>query len=66
MKKEDRFEEVYSQRLGVGSSLQVLVDKETHVQYLFVKEGYGGGLTPLLDSDGQPRLYREMPRLEEE
>ena len=35
---------------------EVLVDRETGVQYLFVKSGYGAGLTPLLDRDGKPMV----------
>ncbi|MBQ8604398.1 MAG: hypothetical protein IJ410_06120 [Oscillospiraceae bacterium] len=31
----------------------ILVDKETGVNYLMVKSGYGAGLTPLLDADGK-------------
>ncbi len=33
---------------------QVIVDKETGVNYLFVTSGYAGGLTPLLDATGKP------------
>ena len=32
----------------------ILVDKETGVNYLYVGNGHGGGLTPLLKSDGTP------------
>ena len=32
----------------------IYVDKETGVNYLFVANGYAGGLTPLLDCDGKP------------
>ena len=32
----------------------VFVDKLTGVNYLFVQNGYAGGLTPLLDADGKP------------
>ena len=32
----------------------VIVDKETGVNYLFVRSGYGAGLCPLLDADGKP------------
>jgi len=32
---------------------QILVDKETGVNYLVWKAGYAGGITPLLDSDGK-------------
>lgn len=50
MAKEKRFEKVYSQDLG---SMQIYVDKETGVNYLFTANGYAGGLTPLLDRDGK-------------
>lgn len=51
MAKEKRFEKVYSQDLG---SMQIYVDKETGVNYLFVSYGNAGGLTPLLDREGKP------------
>ena len=53
-KKEERFEVIFRD----GSSLkdegvrQILVDKETGVNYLCWKSGYGAGITPLLDSEG--------------
>ena len=39
---------------GLLKSATILIDKETGVNYLFVQEGYAGGLTPLLDKDGKP------------
>ncbi len=51
MAKEKRFEKTYSQDLGTTI---IYVDKETGVNYLFVANGYAGGLTPLLDRDGKP------------
>ncbi|MDO4893489.1 MAG: DUF6440 family protein [Eubacteriales bacterium] len=33
-------------------SRTVLVDTETGVNYLFIKSGYSGGLTPLYNADG--------------
>ena len=51
-KKEERFVNVYTQ--GALSSVQILVDKETGVNYLFHQSGYAGGLTPLLKPDGTP------------
>ena len=51
MAKEKRFEKVYSQG---GGSIQIWVDKETGVNYLFHASGYAGGLTVLLDKDGKP------------
>lgn len=53
-KKEDRFEVVFqdgSQLKDAGVRL-ILVDKETGVHYLVWKAGYAGGITPLLDSEG--------------
>lgn len=47
-----------------GSSLtesgqkQILIDKETGVNYLLVKSGYGLGITPLLDKDGKPVISK--------
>ncbi|MBQ4054921.1 MAG: xylan 1,4-beta-xylosidase [Clostridia bacterium] len=51
MSKEKRFEKVYSQ--GVGS-VEIWVDRETGVNYLYRQSGYSGGLTVLLDKDGKP------------
>lgn len=54
-KKENRFETIYTYSTGLGTEyFEVLVDKETGVNYLFRKSGYGGGITPLLDRDGKP------------
>lgn len=50
-RKEERFIKVHSENLG---SEIILVDRETGVNYLFVSQGYAGGLTPLLKPDGTP------------
>lgn len=48
-----RFVKLYKQ----GSSyLEIWVDRETGVQYLYRMNGYSGGFTPLLDRDGKPLL----------
>ena len=52
MAKNDRFEKVYSQ--GALQQMEIWVDKETGVNYLFRASGYAGGLTVLLDRDGKP------------
>lgn len=49
---KERFEKVYVQ--GVLTVTEIWVDKETGVNYLFHKDGYGGGLTALLDAEGKP------------
>lgn len=51
MSNDKRFEKVYSQGLG---STEIWVDKETGVHYLFHTSGNAGGLTVLLDRDGNP------------
>lgn len=35
----------------------IVVDTETNVLYLWVCSGYSGGLTPLLDGDGNMQLW---------
>lgn len=57
MAKYDRFQVVQSQGNSLTSpSIMVLLDTVTGVQYLFVKEGYGGGVCPLLGLDGKPLI----------
>ena len=52
MKKNERFEKVYTQ--GAMNMTEIWVDKETGVNYLFHFSGYAGGLTPLVDAEGKP------------
>ena len=60
-KQEKRFEVtvVEGSQLSESGLMQVIVDKETGVNYLFVKSGFGAGLTPLLDADGKIVVTRE-------
>ena len=51
MAKNNRFEKVYTQGMG---SMEIWVDQETGVNYLYRSTGYSGGLTVLLDKDGKP------------
>lgn len=53
MAKNNRFEKVYSQS-SFANSIQIIVDKETGVNYIYCSSGYGGGLYPLLDREGKP------------
>ena len=54
---DDRFFKFYSQGGGFKSGNQIWVDRETRVQYFWHADGYAGGLTVLLNSDGKPLLY---------
>ncbi len=56
---KDRFDIKDRETLGLITDARVIVDKETGVNYLFVACGYGGGLTPLLDSDGKPIIMKD-------
>ena len=54
-KKEKRFISVYTQSGGFTSpNMQILVDRETGVNYVYAASGYSGGITPLLNRDGTP------------
>ena len=53
-KQDKRFEKVYSQSGMSTGTMEIWVDRETGVNYLFRASGYGGGLTVLLDRDGNP------------
>lgn len=60
-KKKERFIKVLSEKMGFE---QILVDRETGVNYLFVQSGYAGGLTVLLNRDGTP-VITPIPREDE-
>ena len=51
MKKEKRFEVIHEESLGIMKKVFILRDKQTDKQYLFVEDGYAGGLTPLLKKE---------------
>ena len=51
-KTSERFEKIYSQ--GTMNVMEIWVDKETGVNYVFRASGYAGGFTPLLDRGGKP------------
>ncbi len=51
-KNNERFEKIYTQ--GISSVIEIWVDKETGVNYMYRSSGYGGGITPLLDKEGKP------------
>lgn len=48
----DRFVRIYKQ--GMVSVVEIWVDTQTGVNYIWRENGYSGGLTPLLDKDGKP------------
>ena len=42
---------------GMNGYRQIIVDRETGVMYLFVGYSYKGGLTIMVDADGNPLIY---------
>jgi hypothetical protein len=53
--KNDRFETVHSQRLGIFRHMDVIRDKDTGVNYLrtwFINSA--GGVTVIVDKEGKP------------
>ena len=63
-KKDKRFEIVYRQ--GTLDIIEILIDRETGVNYLFRTNGNAGGLTPLLDREGRPVVTSFANRTETE
>ena len=53
-KKDNRFVLIHKEGSDLGVMRMIYVDKETGVNYLMIKSGYGAGLTPLLDANGNP------------
>lgn len=49
---DDHFEKIYAQ--GVLNVVEIWVDRETGVNYLFHASGNAGGLSVLLDAEGKP------------
>ncbi len=54
MASEKRFVKTYSQSGFVDNVMQIWVDRQTGVNYLYSASGYSGGITPLLNRDGTP------------
>ena len=60
MEQNDRFEIVYGEGdLSYSDGArQILVDKETGINYLIFRVGHQCSITPLLDSNGSPIVTR--------
>lgn len=48
----DRFKKIYQQ--GMIDIVEIWIDTETGVNYVFHSNGNAAGFTPLLDKDGKP------------
>jgi hypothetical protein len=50
--KDKRFVKIYAQ--GTMNVMEIWVDRETGINYIFHASGSAGGMTVLLDKDGKP------------
>lgn len=57
-----RFKQVYSQVIVDGNATDVILDKETGVEYLIIVSRYGYGITPLYNTDGSLKVNDEWNR----
>ena len=58
MAKNERLQVVHQDGNALTSGVrQVLLDTATGVQYLFIQNGYAGGLCPLVDKEGGPLTW---------
>ena len=56
----DRFEILRKEIRSAGQEKRIVyVDKETGVHYLYIQNGYSGGLTPLLDAEGKSLVKKK-------
>lgn len=55
---DKRFEEIYTQ--GKLKVTKVIRDNETGVQYMLHQEGYGAGLTLMVDKEGKPLVDKDF------
>ena len=54
----DRFV-ITSEKTTANTVYVEMYDKNTKVMYVFMKLGYGGGISVLYDENGKPLLYKE-------
>lgn len=54
MAKDKRFIVTEKEGNAFSNLIQVIVDKKTGVNYMYIQSGNSGGLTPLLDREGKP------------
>ena len=65
MAKQKRFEVLLNETPNGGMMMATIIirDTVTGVLYLQLVNGYGGGLTPLLDAEGKPIVWNDGDEL---
>ncbi len=62
---DKRFVKIYKQGGFADNEMEVWVDTQTGVNYLFTQSGYAGGMTVLVDREGKP-VITPLSQLREE
>lgn len=58
-KQTKRFVQVFEEECGFfGPESSLVVDRETGVTYLIIRNTFGSGITPLLNADGTPVITK--------
>ncbi|MEO1815546.1 MAG: DUF6440 family protein [Acetobacterium sp.] len=58
--KKNRFKIVLNESTGDTSGCRIIEDTETGINYLYHFDEYGGGLTVLIDEEGEPVVAPEQ------
>ena len=58
MAKDKRFDVIYNQSILSNGTTAIYIYRETGVHYLTIISGIGGGVTPLIDSEGKPIINK--------
>lgn len=57
--KNKRFKTIDVEKLGFGRYITIVEDINTGVNYMLLHDGYGSGITPLLDENGKPVISKK-------
>lgn len=60
---EKRFVKTYSQGGWADNEMEIWVDTQTGVNYLYSQSGHAGGMTVLVDREGKP-IITSVPKEE--
>lgn len=57
--KDKRFKTINVEKFGFGRYITIVEDIKTGVNYMLLRDGYGSGITPLLDENGKPVITKK-------
>lgn len=57
--KKNRFKIAINEPLGETAGCKIIEDTETGINYLYHYDEFGGGLTVLIDEEGEPLIAPE-------